>query len=57
MRSLQLDLDFYKFWCADIFGLGVWPFVKRVNNEFGGLNIDAFNLYLSNGDEGIPFLL
>lgn len=50
MRSLQLDLDFYKSWCADIFGPGVWPFVKRVNNQFGGVSLEAFNLYLSNGD-------
>lgn len=52
MRSLQLDLDFYKSWCADIFGEGVWPFVNRTNNEFGGLNLEATNLYMSNGDEG-----
>ena len=50
MRSLQLDLDFYKSWCADIFGAGVWPFVSRVNNEFGGLTLEATNLYMSNGD-------
>jgi hypothetical protein len=52
MRSLKLTLDFYKEWCSDIFGEGTWPYVSRVNNEFGGLSIKASNLYLSNGDEG-----
>jgi hypothetical protein len=56
MRSLQLDLNFYKSWCADIFGAGVWPFVNRVNNEFGGVDLEATNLYMSNGDEGISIL-
>jgi len=52
MRSAQLDLNFYKDWCADIFGAGVWPFISRVNVEFGGLTLETDNLYMSNGDEG-----
>jgi hypothetical protein len=52
MRSSTLTLDFYKQWCADIFGEGTWPFVSRVNNEFGGLELKATNLFLSNADEG-----
>lgn len=32
MRSAELTLDFYKEWCASIFGEGSWPFVDRVNN-------------------------
>lgn len=52
MRSKMLTIDFYRAWCEDIFGSGAWPYVKRVNNEFGGLNIVADNLIMTNGDEG-----
>ena len=48
----MLTLDFYRKWCEDIFGDGVWPFVKRVNNEFGGTNLQAYNIVMSNGVEG-----
>jgi hypothetical protein len=54
MRSSTLTLDFYKQWCADIFGEGTWPLVSRVNNRFGGLELKATNLFLSNADEGTP---
>lgn len=52
MRSKMLTIDFYRAWCEDIYGYGVWPYVGRVNNEFGGLKIDADNLFMTNGDEG-----
>ena len=50
MRSSRLTLDFYRDWCARIFGEGSWPSVDRTNNEFGGLSLEATNLILSNGD-------
>jgi len=56
MRSPQLTLDFYREWCAKIFGEGSWPSVERTNNEFGGLSLEATNLFLSNGDEGIAYM-
>ena len=49
MRSRMLTIDFYRKWCEDAFGLGTWPYVKRVNNQFGGLNIVANNLIMTNG--------
>lgn len=52
MRSKMLTIDFYRAWCEDIFGQGTWPYVARVNNEFGGLGIVADNLIMTNGDEG-----
>lgn len=52
MRSKMLTIDFYRAWCEDIFGYGTWPYISRVNNEFGGLNIVADNLIMTNGDEG-----
>jgi len=52
MRSKMLTIDFYRAWCEDIFGTGTWPYISRVNNEFGGLNIVADNLIMTNGDEG-----
>lgn len=52
MRSKMLTLDFYRKWCEDIYGIGVWPSVLRTNSEFGGLKIDASNLIMTNGYEG-----
>lgn len=50
MRSRMLTIDFYRKWCEDIFGQGVWPYVSRVNNEFGGLDLNTDNLIMTNGD-------
>lgn len=55
MRSQLLNLDFYKKWCQDIFG--TWPYVSRVNNEYGGLNITEPKLIMTNGDEGNHLLM
>lgn len=52
MRSRMITIDFYRKWCDDIFGQNMWPFVNRVNNEFGGLNLNTNNLIMTNGDEG-----
>lgn len=52
MRSRMLSIDFYRKWCEDSFGQGTWPYVKRVNNQFGGLSIVANNLIMTNGVEG-----
>jgi hypothetical protein len=52
MRSRMLTIDFYRKWCSDIFGVGTWPLVDRVNRQFGGLSIKASNLIMTNGDEG-----
>jgi hypothetical protein len=49
----MLTIDFYRKWCDDIFGKDMWPFVDRVNNQFGGLNLNTNNLIMTNGDEGI----
>ena len=52
MRSKLLTMDFYRKWCEDIYGKGVWASVNRTNNEYGGLHIDASNLIMTNGFEG-----
>lgn len=57
MRSKLLTLDFYRKWCEDIFGKGSWPFVDRVNNEFGGLDLNVNNLIMTNGDEGNSYIM
>ena len=52
MRSTDLNEQFYRAWCANIFGKGVWPDTSRANWEFGAQKLEATNLYMSNGDEG-----
>ena len=51
LRSSKLDINFYKRFCADIFGEGTWPKVDRKNTETGGWNLKAFNLIMTNGDD------
>jgi hypothetical protein len=46
----MLTIDFYRKFCDDIFGNNQWPFVERVNNEFGGLHLNTTNLIMTNGD-------
>ena len=50
MRSKMLTIDFYRAWCEDMFGAGVWPAISRVNTELAGLNIVADNLVMTNGN-------
>ena len=52
MRSRLLTIDFYRKYCEDLFQPGLWPYVDRVNNQFGGLNIKADHLIMTNGSEG-----
>jgi len=51
MRSKLLTIEFYRKWCEDSFGKGILPYVDRTNNEFGGFNESAFNLFMVNGVE------
>ena len=46
----MLSIDFYRKWCDDIFDSDTWPLVSAVNNQFGGLNLHATNLIMTNGD-------
>ena len=52
LRSKQINLDFYRKFCKESFGEDLWPDTERKNIEYGGLDIKAFNLLMSNGDEG-----
>lgn len=52
LRSSRLNLNFYKTFCNDSFGNGMWPKVSRKNIEYGGLNQKSFNLIMTNGVEG-----
>lgn len=35
----------------------MWPKVDRKNTEYGGLDLKAFNLLMSNGVEGIFIII
>jgi len=52
MRSKQIDINFYRQFCLESFGVPLWPDTDRKNNEYGGYDLKAFNLLMSNGDEG-----
>ncbi len=52
LRSKKVDINFYRKFCNDSFGLPLWPDADRKNIEYGGLELKAFNLLMSNGDEG-----
>jgi hypothetical protein len=49
MRSLKLNLGFYKKLCSDSFGVPLWPLIARKNNEYGGVDLKAFHLFMVNG--------
>ncbi len=51
MRSSRLNLDFYKQFCKNAYGLALWPDVDRFNNDFGGVDLRTTNTILSNGGE------
>lgn len=56
MRSRQVSLSFYRQWCRDTFGADVWPSIEDTNLEFGGKNMEAFNLIFTNGGEALYLL-
>jgi hypothetical protein len=57
LRSKAINIDFYRQFCKDSFGVALWPDVDRKNTEYGGLEMKAFNLLMSNGDEGTSLLI
>lgn len=57
LRSKKVDINFYRQFCKDAFGVALWPDVDRKNTEYGALNLKAFNLLMNNGDEGTSFLM
>lgn len=56
LRSKKVNIESYKRLCETTFGKGVWPNADRKNNEYGGVDIRATNLLMSNGWEGIFFI-
>ena len=52
LRSSRINIDFYRQFCKDSFGEALWPDTERKNIEYGGLDIDAYDLLMANGDEG-----
>jgi hypothetical protein len=52
LRSKLVNLEFYRKFCEESFGYPFWPDTDRKNTEYGGLNIQAFNLLMNNGVEG-----
>jgi len=51
LRSKQININFYKQFCRESFGVALWPDTDRKNTEYGGYDLKAFNLLMSNGDE------
>jgi len=41
----------YRHLCNDSFGEEIWPVVNDTNLRFGGENLEAFNIILTNGWE------
>jgi len=51
MRSQKVNLAFYKKFCQDVFGIPLWPDTDAINNELGGLDLQATRLIMTNGGE------
>ncbi len=51
MRSQWVNMSMYEQMCKDTFGPGVEPFDWRVNAMYGGADLEAFNIILTNGNE------
>mmetsp|Transcript_14738 Transcript_14738/g.12554 ORF Transcript_14738/g.12554 Transcript_14738/m.12554 type:complete len:120 (+) Transcript_14738:46-405(+) len=51
MRAASINITFYQDFCQRVFGEAVWPNVTRINEEFGGLDIQSNNTVLINGCE------
>jgi len=51
MRSPRVNIEFYKQYCKDAFGLDIWPDIQKFNNDFGGVDLRTTNAILSNGAE------
>ena len=51
MRSSRINLDFYKQFCKNAYGVALWPDTDRFNNDFGGVDLRTTNTILSNGAE------
>jgi len=37
LRSKRVNIDFYRKFCNDAFGIQLWPDAERKNIEYGGL--------------------
>ena len=51
MRSQKVNLQFYRKFCQDVFGIPLWPDADAINLELGGLDLQATNLIMANGGE------
>ena len=51
MRSPRINLDFYRQFCKNAYGIALWPNTDRFNNDFGGVDLRTTNAILSNGGE------
>jgi len=51
LTSFRINLDFFKTFCRNIFGVDVWPDAERFNIDFGGVDLRTTNLILTNGVE------
>lgn len=53
MRSQMVNLTFFQNFCENVFGAPIWPNTNfnLINMEFGGLNLQATNLVMTNGAE------
>ncbi len=51
MRSKRINLDFFRTYCKNAYGVALWPNTDRFNNDFGGADLRTTNVILSNGGE------
>ena len=51
MRSQKVNLQFYKQFCQNVFGIPIWPESDAINLELGGINLQATKLIMTNGAE------
>ena len=52
MRSSELDLPFWSYYCKAIFGDDIGePAVDKINEHYGGLDITGDNIFFTNGSE------
>jgi len=50
-RSPRVDIKYFKQFCEDVFGVGVWPKDGQFNWDFGSVNLQATNIVHAAGSE------
>lgn len=51
MRSKRLTMDYWRNWCSSTFGEELFPDTSKTNKKYGGVDLKATNLIITNGGE------